>query len=156
MNANIFTYDAESTVDSIGNLSRSTVQWNGNLGSTFNLPNDWKIEAFGFYRSPRQTLQGENPSFSIFSMGFRKEFSKQFSLGVRAVEPFNEDKLFASELRGDDFEQFSSFSIPFRSIGISIRYSFGKVDFRNRRDRRDRRSIINNNDAKGGEGSNQF
>lgn len=153
MNANIFTYDAESTVDSIGNLSRSTVQWNGNLGSTFNLPNDWKIEAFGFYRSPRQTLQGENPSFSIFSMGFRKEFSKQFSLGVRAVEPFNEDKLFASELRGDDFEQFSSFSIPFRSIGISIRYSFGKVDFRNRRDRR---SIINNNDAKGGEGSNQF
>ncbi len=153
MNVNVFSYDAESKIDSIGNLTRSTVQWNGNLGSSFKLPRDWMIEAFGFHRSPRQTLQGENPSFSIFSIGARKEFSKQFSLGVRAVEPFVENKDFASELRGEDFEQTSNFSIPFRSIGISLRYSFGKVDFRNQRRRG---SIINNDDAKGGEGNNQF
>ncbi|MEL7422643.1 MAG: TonB-dependent receptor [Bacteroidota bacterium] len=148
---NIFTYNAESTVDSI-NLSRSTVIWNGNIGGNINLPRDWKFDLFGFARSPRQTLQGENPSFWIYGMGLRKEFNKRFSLGIRAIEPFNERKSFPSEIQGDNFFQRSDFSIPFRSIGVSISYNFGQLDFSG--NRRGRRSKINNDDQKGGGNDN--
>lgn len=148
---NIFTYDAESTVDSI-NLSRSTVIWNGNIGGNINLPRDWKFDLFGFARSPQQTLQGENPSFWIYGMGLRKEFNKRFSLGIRAIEPFNERKSFPSEIQGENFYQRSDFSIPFRSIGVSISYNFGQLDFND--SRRGRRSKINNDDQKGGGNDN--
>lgn len=148
---NIFTYDAESTVDSI-NLSRSTVIWNGNVGANINLPRDWKFDLFGFARSPRQTLQGENPSFWLYGMGLRKQFNKRFSLGIRAIEPFNERKNFPSEIQGENFYQRSDFSIPFRSIGFSISYNFGQLDFND--NQRGRRSKINNDDQKGGGNDN--
>lgn len=148
---NIFTYNAESTVDSI-NLSRNTVIWNGNIGANLNLPRDWKFDLFGFARSPRQTLQGENPSFWLYGMGLRKQFNKRFSLGIRAIEPFNERKSFPSEIQGENFYQRSDFSIPFRSIGVSISYNFGQLDFSG--SRRARRSKINNDDQKGGGNDN--
>lgn len=148
---NIFTYNAESTVDSI-DLSRSTVIWNGNIGANINLPRDWKFDLFGFARSPQQTLQGENPSFWLYGMGLRKQFNKRFSLGIRAIEPFNERKSFPSEIQGENFYQRSNFSIPFRSIGFSISYDFGELDFSG--NRRGRRSKINNDDQKGGGNDN--
>ena len=85
-------------------------------------------------------------------MGLRKEFNKRFSLGIRAIEPFNERKSFPSEIQGENFYQRSDFSIPFRSIGVSISYNFGQLDFND--SRRGRRSKINNDDQKGGGNDN--
>lgn len=148
---NIYTYNAESTIDSI-DLSRDAIVWSTNVGANIDLPRDWKFDLFGFARSPNQTLQGQNPSFWIYGMGLRKEFNKRFSLGVRAIEPFNKNKSFPSEIRGENFYQRSDFSIPFRSIGMSLSYNFGQLDFDS--NRRTRRSKINNDDQKGGEGDN--
>ena len=148
---NIFTYNATSTVDSI-DLSRQAIVWTGNAGFNVNLPRDWKFDFFGFARSPNQTLQGSNPSFWLYGFGLRKEFNKRFSLGIRAIEPFNRAKSFPSEIEGDNFYQRSNFSIPFRSIGVSIRYNFGQLDFKG--NRRGRRSKINNDDQKDGGGDN--
>lgn len=148
---NLYTYNAESTIDTI-NLSRDAIVWSGNIGANINLPRDWKFDLFGFGRSPRQTLQGENASFWLYGMGLRKEFSKRFSLGVRAIEPFNKNKSFPTEINGENFYQRSNFSIPFRSIGVSLSYNFGQLDFEG--NRRGRRSKINNDDQKGGDGDN--
>lgn len=148
---NLFTYNGTSQVDSI-DLSRESLQWSGNLNSTIDLGKDWKIEAFGFFRSPRQTLQGENPSFSIFGIGIQKDFSKRTSLGIRAIEPWSENKAFVTELRGENFYQTSTFAIPFRSIGISFSHRFGQIDFKQRR----RQSAIDNDDLKGGDDNQQF
>jgi ferric enterobactin receptor len=148
---NIFTYNASSTVDSI-DLSRDAIVWSGNIGANINLPRDWKFDLFGFARSPNQTLQGQTPSFWLYGMGLRKEFNKRFSLGVRAIEPFNRNKSFPSEIQGENFFQRSNFSIPFQSIGINLRYNFGQLDFKG--NRRGRRSKINNDDQKGGGGDN--
>lgn len=139
---NIFTYNVESTAEGI-DLSNEAVLWNGNLNSTINLKKDWKIELFGFFRSNQQTLQGYSPSFSMFSAGVRKEFSKQFSVGIRIIEPFQENKPFPSELRGENFFQRSEALVPFRSFGISLNYSFGKLNFNNPRNSR-----IRNDDLK--------
>ena len=102
------------------------------------------MDFFGFFRAPTQTLQGTRPSFSIFGMGFRREF-KNASLGIRIFEPFSEDKEFNSETTGSNFYQETKFSIPFRSFGINFRYKFGKVDFK------ERQSKIKNTDLKQGE-----
>jgi ferric enterobactin receptor len=148
---NIFTYNTSSTVESI-DLSRDAVIWSGNIGANINLPNDWKFDLFGFGRSPNQTLQGQTPSFWLYGMGLRKEFNKRFSLGLRAIEPFNERKSFPSEIEGENFYQRSNFSIPFRSIGFSLRYNFGQLDFKG--GRRERGTKIKNDDQKGGGNDN--
>ncbi|MTI22309.1 TonB-dependent receptor [Fulvivirga sp. RKSG066] len=149
---NVYTYNSEGVVDG-QKLSRDAVVWDGNLNGSVKFENDWIIDLFGFYRAPRQTLQGTNPSFSIFVMGVKKEFSEKFSLGVRIVEPFFANKSFGSELKGENFIQTSETEIPFRSFGINLSYKFGKLDFK----QRTRRSKINNQDQEdGGDGQNQF
>lgn len=60
------------------------------------------------------------------------------------IEPFNEDKFFRSNISNDQFTQKSSFSIPFRSIGINYRLKFGNVDFK------ERKSKVKNTDIKQG------
>lgn len=150
---NVYTYNSQGTVDGV-KLSRDAVVWDGNLNGNIKFKNGWIVDLFGFYRAPRQTLQGTNPSFSIFVMGVKKEFSEKFSLGARVVEPFFADKSFGSELKGQNFIQTSNTEIPFRSFGINVSYKFGKLDFK----QRSRRSKINNQDQTGddGQGQQQF
>ena len=120
--------------------------------TSFKLKKDWQIEAFGFFNSPRFTLQGTFPSFSMYSIGISKEFlNKRASLGIRAVSPFQKYLNFKTELSGETFTQTSNFSMPFRSVGITFRYSFGKLDFK----ARERGSSIKNDDLKSG-GDNQM
>jgi outer membrane receptor protein involved in Fe transport len=147
---NLYTYNSEGVIDG-ERLSNEALLWSGNLNSTISLKNDFRIEMFGFFRSPRQTLQGFNPSFSLFSIGARKEFNKRFSLGIQILQPFSDDKAFPSELSGPNFYQRSEFTIPFRSFGITVSYNFGKLNFSQQRRRG---SSIDNDDLKGGEDNN--
>ena len=146
---NLFTYDASGNVNG-QSLSNQAILWNGNISSNVDLGNSWTLDLFGFYRAPRQTLQGINPSFSIMVMGVKKTiWEKRGTIGIRIVEPFFENKAFGSELEGPTFVQTSEFVIPFRSFGVNFGYKFGKLDFRQRQ----RRSKIRNDDLKqGGDG----
>jgi outer membrane receptor protein involved in Fe transport len=113
------------------------------LNGSYSFPFDLKIDAFGFFRSSERTIQGTQPSFSIFGMGFKKDFPKlKASVGLRVIEPFFENKVFESKQRGNGFYQESSFSIPFRSIGFNLEYKFGEVKFK------ERKSAIKNQDLK--------
>jgi ferric enterobactin receptor len=150
---NIYTYNGRGTVDGLA-LSRDAVLWDGNLSGNIKLNKGWRIDLFGFYRAPRQTLQGTNPSFSLFTMGMNKEINEKLSLGIRLVEPFFANKVFGGELKGANFVQRTTTNIPFRSFGINISYKFGKLDFKERQ----RRSKINNQDQNddGGAQNQQF
>ncbi|MFT5569353.1 MAG: ferric enterobactin receptor [Cyclobacteriaceae bacterium] len=140
-----FTYDATGQVNG-EQLSNSAILFNANGSGTIQLKKDWTIEGFGFFRARRQTLQGYNPSFSIWSLTLQKEiWDKKGKIGIRVVEPLKADKSFGSELSGENFYQISDFTIPFRSYGLTFSYKFGKQDFRQRQ----RRSKINNNDQEG-------
>ena len=135
------------------NLKNQGYIYSGFLSSNITIYKDWKAEIWGFFRSPRYTLQGKNPSFSMFSLGVQKEiFNKKGKIGIRLVEPFKANKEFVTELKGSNFYQKSVLSVPFRSIGVSFSYSFGKLNFK------ERKSFIKNDDLKQGgsdeEGSN--
>ncbi|HET8860445.1 TonB-dependent receptor domain-containing protein [Marivirga sp.] len=152
VNANYFM--AEGVIQG-EDVENNAWLFSGNINSNLKLPNDWMIDAFGFARPRRQTLQGYNPAFSIFGMGIKKQlWDKRGSIGLSIVEPFKERKPFETEL-GDiesDFYQRNVFAIPFRSIGLNFSYKFGQLDYKARQ----KRSRISNDDQKGGgeEGQN--
>ena len=134
------------------NLSNNGMAYKLFVSSSFNFKDSGiKADIFGFYNSPRFTLQGRIPSFSIMSFGVSKEiWDERGSVGINVVEPFFENKSFESELEGDNFYQYSNVQVPFRSFGVNFSYRFGKLDFKAKQ----RRSKIRNTDLKsGGDGS---
>jgi len=139
----VFTYNASGTIQG-QEVSNSALSYRLFTNGEYSFTGTLKADFFGFFQAPSFTLQGENPSFSIFGIGFRKDF-KNASLGIRIIEPFAEVKSFDSDITGNDFRQISSFQLPFRSFGINFRYKFGKVDFK------ERRSKIKNSDQKQGD-----
>ncbi len=144
-NFNVNTYDATGIING-QEVSRTTAVWNAFVNSTFSFNKGFKAEIFGFYNAPRQTLQGTTASFSLMSVGFKKEImDKKASLGLTIIDPFNENKAFPNSLKGENFVQESTFEIPFRSFGINFSYNFGKLDFKPQR-----RSKIKNDDLKEG------
>ena len=74
----------------------------------------------------------------MMSFGVKKEFkNKRGSLGIRVIEPFLKDgyKVFRTELNGPSFNQESERSILFTSIGISFKYTLGKLNFKSSKQR---------------------
>lgn len=144
---NIFTYDASGVINNQP-ISRKSYEYNLFLNGEIKFTGTLKADFFGFFRSPVRTIQGDNPAFSIYGMGIRKEF-KNSSLGLTLIEPFNESKFFRSNVSNDQFTQTSAFSIPFRSIGINYRVKFGKVDFKERKSKVKNSDVKQSNDTQG-------
>lgn len=144
---NLFSYDASGVINGQP-IARKSYEYNLFLNGEIKISGTLKADFFGFFRSPVRTIQGDNPAFTIYGMGIRKEF-KNSSLGLTLIEPFHEDKFFNSNVTNDAFTQKSSFSIPFRSIGINYRVKFGNVDFK------ERKSKVKNTDIKQGNNDNQ-
>lgn len=147
LGGDIFTYDATGVVNGEA-LSNSALNYQIFTNGEYSISGTLKADLFGFFRSNRATLQGTQPSFSIFGVGVRKDI-KDWSVGIRIIEPFAANKYFISSLSGATFRQESSFSIPFRSFGLNLRYKFGKVDFK------ERKSKIKNTDQKSEDGNGQ-
>ena len=138
---NLYSYQAEDN-----GLTRSALLYSYNFGLSLKMKNNWKAEGFGFMRSPSQTLQGSSTSFSMMSFGVKKEFkNKRGSIGIRIVEPFakNGNKVWTTELSGQNFNQTSVRTTPFTSIGISFKYTFGKLNFKSS----NKKSKIRNDDV---------
>lgn len=101
------------------------------IGGSYDLGKNWKAETFGFFRSPTQTIQGSSTSWSMTSFGIKKTFkNKRGSIGFRIIEPFQKEKEFVSDLEGEYFSQSSIKTIPYRSFGISFKYTIGKLNFK--------------------------
>ena len=146
LGGDLFTYNATGVING-QELSSDAINYRVFTGGDFAITGDFKADFFGFFNSPKRTLQGDRQSFSMFGMGLRKEINN-WSIGVRIIEPFKSHIDFKNELQGSnpEFYQTSVFSFPIRSFGISLRYKFGKVDFK------ERKSKIKNTDLKSGDG----
>ncbi|UKJ06998.1 TonB-dependent receptor domain-containing protein [Solitalea lacus] len=128
-NANVYTYNVDDS-NIKTTYSNSSVLYSINGNASWNLPQNFAIEMFGMFNSPRRTIQGQNPSFSMFNIGFKKEFmEKRASLGLNLSNPFSKNREFISKINGNGFDQYSERQVPFRSIGVSLSYRFGKMDF---------------------------
>jgi len=99
-----------------------------------------------FGSAPRHTIQGTSPAFSILGAGVRKQFlKKKASIGINTLEPFTEYKHFDTHTVSQGLNQNSTFAFPFRSVGLTFSYSFGKTKFTADKNK------INNDDMKQGD-----
>ncbi len=144
---NFSTYDAKGIVAGL-ETARQSYEYNIFANGEVKISDKFKGDFFGFFRSPVRTIQGDNPAFTIYGMGIRREF-KKFSLGLTLIEPFHADKFFDSRVRNENFLQETSFGIPFRSVGINFRYKFGNVDFKERKSKVKNTDVKQGNDVQG-------
>jgi outer membrane receptor protein involved in Fe transport len=149
-NVNAYTYKPDPS--GVFNLAQSQngtyLQYFGFLRATLELPKNFVAEAFAFGSSSRRTIQGTNPSFSLFGIGAKKQFmQKKLALGVNALQPFSNYKEFNSTTNSNGISQSTSFRLPFRSFGLTFSYNFGKVSFGGQQQKKG----INNDDLKQGD-----
>jgi outer membrane cobalamin receptor len=128
---NLYQYTGSGNIDNKDISLTSNLLYSYNFGGNYDLGKKWKVEGWGFFRSPSQTIQGTSTSFSMMSFGIKKDFkNKRGSLGMHIVEPFNKYKVFTTDVSGENFTLYSERNLTFRSIGISFKYTFGKLTFK--------------------------
>ena len=148
-NLNAYTYKPDPTGLFIQDKTQdgTYIQYNGFAMGELDLKS-FIAQIFTFGSSPRHTIQGVNPAFSLYGAGIRKQFmNKKASLGINTIQPFSKYKSFDSKLSSPGFTQSSTFLFPFRSVGLSFTYSFGKTTFSNPTEKKG----INNDDIKQGD-----
>jgi hypothetical protein len=102
---------------------------NMNLG--YNFTGTLAGEFFANFNSPRNEIQGKYPSFSSYTLAFRKQiWKKKGSIALTVTNIFSEYLEQATILYGPDFKINSTRKIPFRSIGINFTWKFGKLEFK--------------------------
>ena len=128
---NLYTYSGKDVNLGYTNWTKPVVLYSYNFNFNINITKRWKAESFAFFRSPSQSIQGTSTSFSMMSIGIKRDFkNKKGSFGFRIIEPFNKNKIFRSDLDGEFFSQSSTKTIPFRSFAFSFNYSLGKLKFK--------------------------
>ncbi len=147
-NINVGSYNTHSDLTQ-RNFSAG-IQYNAFVMSSFDFKkNGLKADLFGIFNSPRRSLQGTNPSFSMYSVGLKKDIlKKKGTIGFTTVTPFTKFRSFKSNIKGDDFIQTSEFKVPFASFGINFSYSWGKMNFNAQPKKRG----VKNDDLKDGGG----
>jgi len=147
---NVYTYNPTPFAQYAADFTNTGthVQYNAFAAATFNFSSGIIFEMFAVENSPRYTLQGSSPSFSILGAGLRKQIlKKKASIGINTLEPFNKYKHFDTDISSPGFSQRSTFAFPFRSVGLTFSYSFGKTTFSNPQQKKG----VNNDDMKQGD-----
>ncbi|WP_426668793.1 TonB-dependent receptor domain-containing protein [Mucilaginibacter sp. McL0603] len=149
---NAYTYNPTPYPQYVDDFTQTGtyVQYNAFLMAEVALKSGFIAQVFAVENSPRRTIQGTNPSFSILGAGVRKQFlKKKASLGINTLEPFNKYKHFNTNISSPGLSQSSTFAFPFRSVGLTFSYSFGKTTFSNPQQKKG----VNNDDMKQGDSS---
>lgn len=125
-----------------GNPTVSGFTYRLNLNATYQFGHDLTAEVFGNYNSSQKNIQGTRPAFAFYNLAVRKQFfNKKASLGLTAANPFNQYVDQRSTTMGANFNQTNVRQVPFRSFGISLSYKFGKLEFKNDKNKDDNNNI---------------
>jgi Outer membrane protein beta-barrel family len=89
----------------------------------------------------------------LLGFGVRKQFdNKKASIGVNVLQPFNKYKYFDQNINSPGLTQTSSTAFPFRSVGLTFSYSFGKITFSNPKPKNGNNPDEEKQDDQGGPG----
>jgi ferric enterobactin receptor len=120
--------------DLVGNFSTG-LRFRGNMNATWQLPSNYMFEAFGFWRSGGQGIQGRQPPFYIYNFALRKLFwNDKASLGFSATNVFSRDIKRVTTIDTENSNTRRVEALPFRSFGVSFTYKFGRMQQQRDRD----------------------
>ncbi|RZK39013.1 MAG: TonB-dependent receptor [Hymenobacter sp.] len=120
-----------------------------NFNTSYRLPKDYTIQAFGYGSLRGIDIQGYGPANLYYSFGGKKTFwGKKADISLNITNPFNERWAYRSTISTPAFDQRSTFYAYQRSFRLSFAYRFGQEQ------QGKQRKSIQNDDTKGG-GSKQ-
>jgi len=101
-----------------------------NLNAGYTLPAGFLAEAFGNYRSGFVSIQGKQPQLLTYTIALRKQFrNNRASAGITATNIFGNYLRQETTINTADYTSYAVRALPFRSVGLTFSYKFGKVDF---------------------------
>ncbi|MFW2135441.1 TonB-dependent receptor domain-containing protein [Chryseobacterium sp. TY4] len=135
-NISLFTYEAKGNPFNTG-ISTETdkihFMYRAFINASYKIGDGFTAETFLMLNSARRTFQGTSPSFSMWTIGLKKELmNKKASIGLNITDPFTENKHFKSKVLTPSYTQKSNMKLPFRSFGLTFSYNFGKMDSKNK------------------------
>ena len=134
------------------NASNSGWVANYRIFGSYNLGNNWGVQAFGFYRSTQVQLQGFQGGFGIYSLSLKKDFKdKKGSIGFGAENFFTPNGFkINNEINSPIIAQNSTTTLRNMNFKVNFSYRIGKMSFDAPSKRK---KSVNNDDLKeGGEG----
>ncbi len=106
-----------------------------NLNASYAFSKNLIAEAFGNYNSATNNIQGRSPQNISYTIAFRKQFwDKKGSFGVTATNLFNEYTKQVTTIATTSYSSYSLREVPYRSVGLSFSYKFGKLEFKKGRE----------------------
>ncbi len=131
LRANVFLMRRHSVGLPPGSNTPDGYRFRTNLNATYQLPHNLVIEAFGNYNSASNNIQGKTPQWVYYTFAFRKQFwNKNASIGATATNLFNAYTRQVTTVETSDYTSYMVRSVPYRSVGISLTYKFGKLEFK--------------------------
>ena len=139
---NIFLFDRYITTGTLGGPPINSFNYRFNLNATYQLSPTFVLEFFGNFNSARNEIQGRYPSFTSYNFAFRKQiWNKKGSIAFSATNPFGNYVNQPTEVTGAGFTLNSLRRIPFRSFGINFTWKFGKLKFKEDKDKDENKDL---------------
>lgn len=96
------------------------------LGVTIVMGKGYTCNSYILFDSPQKTFQGAFAAFNLWNITFKKKvFKETGSIGFMMTDPFSKVKNLKSYAQSPNLTFNSNFSMPFRSFGMSLSWSFG-------------------------------
>ena len=131
LRGNIFFMHRHSVDLPPGSTGADGNRFRTNLNASYQLPKNLVTEAFGNYNAPTTNIQGRTPQSITYTLAFRKQFwNKNASVGVTATNLFNKYTRQVTTVTSADYSSNVERMLPYRSVGISLMYKFGKLEFK--------------------------
>ena len=135
LRGNVFYMHRHSSVLPPGSLGTDGDRFRTNLNASYQLPQNLVVEAFGNYNAPTNNIQGRSPQWITYTFAFRKQFwHKNASIGLTGTNIFNEYTKQVVTVTAADYTSYVVRKLPYRSVGVSFTYKFGKLEFKKGRD----------------------
>lgn len=137
LNLHFFTLAAQRFIES--SLAANGVaigyRFRFNLNGSYQLPHDLVAEAFANYNSASENLQGRTPQSLTYTIAGRKQFwNKNASIGITATNIFSKYINQVTTINTSSYISYNVRELPYRSVGISFTYKFGKLEFKKGKD----------------------
>lgn len=114
----------------IGYNSSSTI-YRFNVNASYQFKGNFAAEFFGSFNSHHHEAQGFYPSFTSYSLAFRKLFwNKKGSVALTANNFFSKYINQRTDLYGPGFMSSSLRRVPYQSVGINFTWKFGKLELK--------------------------
>ncbi|NNE71040.1 MAG: TonB-dependent receptor [Rhodothermales bacterium] len=126
--ASFNAYRVVTDASSIGDdLTSSDLSWSTRANLSWNVRDGLDMQAFWFYRAPRDVAQGRIASFQVANFSVRQKLLKdKASLSLRVSDPLNQMG-FSFELDSPTFYQLGERNWESRRATLTFTYNFGQA-----------------------------